>query len=285
MATKLAGIPYRIAHSHIANDIKPASNSHNIDISFFRKKYVLIRQAFIKKLVSFASTNYFGCSRMACEWMFTKKINKEGKAIVVKNPINVSKFKFNISDRLEIRNKLKIDNKKVFGHIGRFVYSKNHIFLLEVFAEIRKKDKNAVLVLVGSGKLEKNINEKIKELNLENDVILYGETTEVQKLYSAFDVFLFPSVYEGLGIVLVEAQANGLPILAANTIPSEVKLTDNMKFLPIDNVEVWCKEIENNNLLIRNNENYDIVLKSGYDIKDVSKFLQDTYLSVNKKEI
>lgn len=104
MAAKFAGVPFRIAHSHIAKDIKPSSKSEN-KVSENRRKFVMLRQAIIRKFVTAFSTDYYGCSKMACEWMFTKKINDSKKAIVVKNPINVSKFKFNEENRLEIRNK------------------------------------------------------------------------------------------------------------------------------------------------------------------------------------
>lgn len=283
IAAKFAGIPYRIAHSHIANDIKPSHNSNKTTYSNFRKVFVKFRQQFIKYFVSKFSTHYFGCSKMACEWMFSKRIIKKGKAIVVKNPIDVKKFKFNSNNRNEIRKKLKVDDKFVIGHVGRFVYSKNHMFLLEVFADIKRIMPNAVLVLVGGGKLKKEIEYKIKKLNIDNDVIFYGETTEVNKVYSSFDLFLFPSIYEGLGIVLVEAQANGLPVIASNTIPKEVKLTENFVFADLNEKNKWIDIVRESNLK-RNNANYEIVLKSGYDIKDVSSFLQKTYLNLYKSE-
>lgn len=282
IAARIAGIPCRIAHSHIANDIKPAHNSNKKEINHFRKIFVLVRQSIIRKLVSWNSTEFFGCSKMACEWMYTKKINKQ-KSIVVKNPIDVSKFKFNDNNRREIRKALKIEDKYVIGHVGRFVYSKNHMFLLEKFAEYSKINENAVLVLVGGGVLKSKILKKIKLLEIDEKVILYGETNDVNKLYSAFDVFWFPSIYEGLGIVLIEAQANGLPIIASNNIPHEVKLTNNFFFSDIDENSNWL-DLMDNNLNRKNDENYVTVFNSGYDIKDVSAFLQDFYLKHYKGE-
>ena len=283
MAAKCAKIPYRIAHSHISNDIKPRHNSKKEAVGLIRKNIVLFRQNVIRKFVSKYSTHYFGCSKMACEWMFTKKINDEKKCIVVKNPIDVKKFQFNNDIRTKIRKELNIEDKYVIGHVGRFVYSKNHEFLLETFVKIKKECENAILVLVGGGRLKDEIMTKIKQLNIEESVILYGETDEVNNMYNCFDLFMFPSIYEGLGIVLVEAQANGLPVMASSSIPNEVKLTPNFNFCDIKDSENWVNFYnENKSKLMRKNENYDVVLKSGYDISDVSSFLQETYIRLNQ---
>ncbi|MBP3503046.1 MAG: glycosyltransferase [Clostridia bacterium] len=283
IAAKMAGIPCRIAHSHIANDIKPAHNSNKKEVGKLRRMTVLLRQNIIRLLVSKNSTDFFGCSKMACEWMYTKKINKN-KAIVVKNPIDVKKFKYNDNYRTEIRKSLNIENKYVIGHVGRFVYSKNHMFLLEQFAQFSKINEDAVLILVGGGILENEILGKIKSLGIEERVILYGETDSVYKLYSAFDVFWFPSVYEGLGIVLIEAQANGLPIIASSNIPSEVKITDNFYFVDINKKNEWIRIMKEKNICRNNDKNFEAVINSGYDIKDVSNFLQNFYINHSKRE-
>lgn len=281
IAASLAGVKWRIAHSHIANDVKPSHNSKSKKAGFLRRTFVLFRQQCIRRIVTHFSTTYFGCSKMACEWMFTKKANTQGKTIVVNNPIEVRKFEYSEITRSEIRKELGIEDKFVIGHVGRFVYSKNHNFLLEAFAEVVKKKKDAVLVCVGGGELKPIIETKIRELGIEDNVILYGETTQINKIYNAFDLFLFPSHYEGLGIVLVEAQANGLPIIASDTIPQEVKVTSNFDFLSLDlGSQKWADKV-----LERINEERDIlnsekVYAAGYDIKDVSKFLEATYVNL-----
>lgn len=281
IAASMAGIPWRIAHSHIANDIKPSHNSNKKTASSLRGFFVKARQAIIRKLVTKFSTNYFGCSKMACEWMFTKKANKTGKTVVVNNPIDVKKFEFSKEDRDKIRAELGVNDKYVIGHVGRFVYSKNHMFLLESFSAVVKNNRDAMLVLVGGGKLKLEIESKISELGIKDNVILYGETTEVNRIYNAFDMFLFPSHYEGLGIVLVEAQANGLPVIASDTIPKEVNLTDNFEFLPLSlGSEKWANRISERMNETRNLKNAQKIYAAGYDIKDVSKFLQDTYIKL-----
>ena len=190
-------------------------------------------------------------------------------------------FEYSAESRETIRKELGVEDKFVIGHVGRFVYSKNHMFLLETFAEVVKKNKDAVLICVGGGKLRTEIENKIQELEIKDNVILYGETTEINKVYNAFDLFLFPSHYEGLGIVLVEAQANGLPVVAADTIPSEVNLTDNFEFMSLDEGKLkWAQRILDRRKEKRNFENAKKVYKAGYDIRDVSQLLQNTYIEM-----
>lgn len=281
VAATLAGIKWRIAHSHIADDIKPANQNSQETVSFYRKNLILIRQFLVRHLVSIFSTHYFGCSQRACQWMFTKKRIKEGQTIVVKNPIDVEKFIFNSFDREYFRKKLGIENNLVIGHVGRFVFSKNHVFLLKVFKQITVQNPETKLILVGNGPLKEEVEAQIKELELENNVILYGETSEVYRLYNAFDMFVFPSIYEGLGIVLVEAQANGLPVVASDSIPHEVKLTDNFEFCSLESgVEAWAENIMRRAGERRNVNNPEFVYKAGYDIKDVSVFLENIYMEL-----
>lgn len=283
IAAKLAGIPCRVAHSHIANDIKPNHKSNKKEAGKIRRLYVLGRQKIIKGLVSKFSTHYFGCSKMACEWMFSKKVNRNNECRVVNNPIDVDKFRYNVDLRDKLRKELKLDDKFVIGHVGRFVFSKNHKFLINLFYEISKINDNAVLMLVGEGQLKNDIQTQIRNLHIEDKVIIYGETDKVNELYNVFDMFVFPSIYEGLGIVLIEAQANGLPVVASDSIPLEVGLTSNFKFLNLnDDIKIWVESIINSNET-RNNENYKEVIKAGYDIKDVSKFMENFYLEMEEK--
>jgi Glycosyltransferase len=283
IAAWAAGVPHRIAHSHIANDFKPSSRSNKTSTGMLRIYFVKVRQFIIRILVSTFSTDYMACSKMAADWMFTRRLNKKGRVQIVKNPINIDNFTFDNECRTKIRGELNINNKFVVGHVGRFVYSKNHEFLLKTFKDISDSFPNAVLLLVGEGTLKQSIMNLALGYNIQDKVIFFGETDCVNEIYNAFDIFLFPSRYEGLGIVLVEAQVNGLPIVASNTIPKEVKLTDNFTFLSLqDRITKWAQcviEKEGENRAINNSQ---IVKKSGYDIKDVSKLLSDTYLRMNK---
>lgn len=228
---KKYGIPIRIAHSH------------NIDFQTKNPLKKLIGNLFKKPLIKYA-TDYFACSKIAGEWLFGKDIVESDKFKVIHNAIDYNKFKYDENVREEIRKELAlIDSDVVIGHVGRFVTQKNHDFLLEIFMELCKKSNKYKLLLVGKGELEDKIYEKVKKSNLESRVIFAGFRNDANKLFNAMDIFCFPSLFEGLGLVLVEAQANGLPCFATErTIPKEVHINSNLKFLPLEK-EKWVKEI------------------------------------------
>lgn len=228
---KKYGIPIRIAHSH------------NIDFQTKNPLKKLIGNLFKKPLIKYA-TDYFACSKIAGEWLFGKDIVESDKFKVIHNAIDYNKFKYDENVREEIRKELAlIDSDVVIGHVGRFAAQKNHDFLLEIFMELCKKSNKYKLLLVGKGELEDKIYEKVKKNNLESRVIFAGFRNDAYKLFNAMDIFCFPSLFEGLGLVLVEAQANGLPCFATErTIPKEVHINSNLKFLPLEK-EKWVKEI------------------------------------------
>lgn len=261
---KKYGIPIRISHSH------------NID---FQTKNILKKQIgnLLKpKLIKF-STDYFACSRIAGEWLFGNKIVNSRKFEVIHNAVDYEKFKFNEGIRKNIRRELGLSNNDiVIGHIGRFTNQKNHSFLIDVFIRLSKENKNNYkLLLIGTGVLEDDIKEKVNENNISDKVIFAGFKEDAYKYVQAMDIFVLPSLYEGLGLVLVEAQASGLPCFATNkTIPDEVKINDNFSFLDLD-VNLWTKEIIKADLdRVDSKKN---MKESGYLIDDVVKYLTDFY--------
>ena len=133
----------------------------------------------------------------------------------------------------------------VIGHVGRMDKGKNQLFLLDVFAKYIKNNLDARLVMVGDGEDYLKITNKIKELRLEDYVLLLGVRQDINQLYSMFDVFVFPSLYEGLGIVLIEAQVNGLTCLTSDTVPRTTKISNGIKYLPLNDIEGWVKELKN----------------------------------------
>lgn len=224
-------IPIRIAHSH------------NIDFQTKNPLKKSIGNIFKKPLIKYA-TDYFACSKIAGEWLFGKKIVESDEFKVIHNAIDYDKFKYDDNIRNEIRRELGFKNLDiVIGHVGRFVTQKNHEFLLDIFIELCKKSNNYKLLLVGTGELENKIKEKVKKNNLEDKVIFVGFRNDANRLFSAMDIFCFPSLFEGLGLVLVEAQANGLSCFATEkTIPDEVRINQNFRFLPLEK-EKWIEEI------------------------------------------
>ena len=268
---KKYGIPIRIAHSH------------NIDFQTKNPLKKLIGNLFKKPLIKYA-TDYFACSKIAGEWLFGKDIVESDKFRVIHNAIDYDKFKYNDDIRNETRRKLGFnDSDIVVGHVGRFVTQKNHSFLVDVFYKCYEQNNNYKLLLVGTGELEGFIKEKVKSLGIENNVIFAGFRNDANRLFNAMDIFCFPSLFEGLGLVLVEAQANGLScFVTEKTIPEEVQINQNFRFLPLDK-EKWIEEI-NTADIARCNSRENIV-ENDYLIDNIVKKLESFYISDNYKNM
>ncbi len=265
---KKYGIPVRIAHSH------------NIDFQTKNpiKKFIgNILKIYLKKY----STDYFACSKIAGEWLFGKKIVNSDKFHVIHNAIDYDKFKFSEEKRNEIRKKFDIkDDELVIGHVGRFSEQKNHEFLIDIFNEIYKKNNNYKLLLIGTGDKEALIKEKVKNLNLEKRVIFLGFKEEVSDYYNAMDLFVFPSKFEGLGITLIEAQANGLTCFTSkDVVPAEVKLSSNLYFIELSKTaEEWAEEVLGK--YISRINTFEDFKNNKYFIEDTVKLLEDFYCRI-----
>ena len=256
------GILVRIAHAH--------SNNQDKDFKYLIKIYS-------KKKILSVATSLFACSNQAGEWTFGNNSNFK----ILKNAIQSEKYLFDYSKAESLRKKLNLENKIIIGHIGRFSEAKNHTFLLEIFKEIVKLNDNVVLLLIGEGKLFKTIQYKVNELNLNKKVVFIGQSNKVQDYLMCMDVFILPSLYEGLGIVLIEAQTSGLPCLVSkNVVPLESKITNLVKFIPLSYpAQYWAKEALN--LANQNNIRYSRkseIIAAEYDIIENSKKLERYYL-------
>ena len=250
LAAKISGIKVRIAHSH--------TTEGKNNVSAIRK----LKWFICSNIINFVSTHRLACSLEAGEALFRRK-----KFEIIPNGILVDKFQFNEQIRKEIRKKLHIHNQEiVIGHIGRLSPEKNHMFMLEILNELKKKTKEKYkMIFVGGGNFKNEIYEKINKLDLIDDVILVGSVTDAYKYYNAFDLFLFPSVYEGLGISLIEAQANGLYCLASQSVPMESKLIDEVEFLDAKNIHEFTERIIKNEFK-RNKLAFEIIKNSKYSI-------------------
>ena len=224
------------------------------------------------------ATDYFACSEIAGKWLFGKNIVKSSKFKIIHNAVDYEKFKYNEEERNKIRDDLKIANNDiVIGHVGRFTNQKNHEFLIDVFYEMHKINKHYKLLLIGTGILEENIKAKVEKLKLSEYVIFLGFKNDVYRYMNAMDIFAFPSLYEGLGLGLVEAQANGIPCFATkDTIPSEVKINNNFEFIELD-IEKWKEKILKTNVVrIDSKKN---IKEANYFIEDVVNQLMEFYLN------
>lgn len=245
-------------------------HSHNAAMAYMR--LLPLHNANKRRITSLA-TDYFACSDDAGRWMFP------GDFKVIPNAIDLHAFAFNKQMRKNVRQNLGIDEDDfVIGHIGRFTPQKNHAFLLDVFAEVVKKKPNARLLLLGDGELRRDMEEKAANMQLQDQVIFLGARKDVADIINAFDMFVFPSTYEGLGIVLLEAQANGIYSICSDAVPNQAILTAYVKKLFLsDDASVWASHVLN--VDSTRNDAGDALARAGFDIRSAAKNLQEFYLS------
>lgn len=273
-------LPVIVAKKQKVKHIIIHSHNSNTPSGILRKLLNLINKPFLHM-----GTDFFACSKLAGEWLFGKKFLKKHKLTIINNAINIDKYRYNAITREKIRKELNVEDKFIIGHIGRFCYQKNHDFLINVFYEVQKRDKTAVLLLIGEGELEDSIKEKVKRLGIANKVIFLGTTDKVEDYLQAMDVFVLPSRFEGLPVVGIEAQASGTRCIFSKNITSEVNLTNNVKFIGLDEkIEEWAEEIINKNQTIKNNTKISKLIEN-YDAKKMSKELTNRYLQMEKTNI
>ena len=261
-AAKKAGIPGRIAHSH--------TSESGIDIKILFRLYA-------RYSMKNNPSDYFACSKNAGEWLFGKKISESNELIVLKNAVNANKFTFNQNIRKTTRNSLGISNKLVIGHIGTFYKPKNHDFLINIFYELQKKQPNAVLLLVGEGKLKLSIEKKVNRLGLTKKVLFLGVREDVPNLMQAIDLLLFPSIVEGLPVVLIEAQAAGVKCLVSNSITQESDITGLVEFMSLKiSPEKWAEKILS--VSYEHTDTFETIAKQGFNSTANAKWLADFYI-------
>lgn len=275
-----ANIPIRIAHSHTMR----LSETRDIKgiITALIKKYCM---PFTVK----NATHYFACSKDAGEWLFGKKVVNE-KLQIINNGIDTKKYIYDENISKKIRSELNISKETLLiGHVGRFDIAKNHDFLIDIINKLKLEMEDFKLCLVGEGRLKVDIEEKIKRLNLQDNVIFLGIRNDINELMMAFDIFTFPSLFEGLGIVLIEAQASGLKSLTSDQVPKEADMKVGLlDFLSIDDIDYWIDEIKivsENKQKLREDRcsNQESIIKNGYDIFTTTSYIQDFYFeSFNK---
>lgn len=267
-AAKCAGVPVRIAHSHSTTNKK-------------EKKKNLMKQV-LRPFSKVFATNYMCCSELAGRWLFGNKEYDKGNVYLLNNAIDLAKFKYNEALRKKKRKELGIkDNTLVIGHIGRFVAQKNHDYLIDIFNEIHKKNNNSILLLAGQGPLMEDIKNKVKDLNLDDSVKFLGQRNDANELYQAFDVFLLPSLYEGLPVVGVEAQAAGLLCYLSDDMTKETKVLDITKFMSLNNTpEEWADNILDDVKKYKRIDTSKEMTAKNFNIKKEAKKLEEYYLNL-----
>lgn len=263
-AAQKYGIPVRVAHSHNTN-----FQTHNpLSIALGN----LIKDS-LKKY----ATHCCGCSNLACEWLFGKGCVKQGKAQVILNAIDSKPFIYNAEPRKEVRKELGIENKFVIGHVGRLERQKNHTFLIDIFAEITKLKENACLVLVGTGSLQHLLEQKVAAMELTEKVIFLGFRDDRYRIMQGMDSFVFPSLYEGLSVVLIEAQTSGLPVFISDSTTTEVSFSPEIKFMSLEqSPQEWAKAIVKKGQIERKDMSEEIK-KAGFEIQTMIDNLYKLY--------
>ncbi len=267
-AAKRAGVRVRIAHSHVALQ----SNCYT---SVFRRV--------CKRLLNRYCTDRFACGEKAGRYLFGDKLYEKGFVTVVNNGIDCEAFRFDEAKRREIRKKHGFGDELVIGHVGRFDEFKNQSFLIDVFQCLKSSGINGKLLLLGEGKLADEMKEKVRRLGLSDSAVFVGVVPDVYNYLNAMDVFVFPSVFEGLPLTIVEAQANGLTIFASDAVSSESDLTGLVEFLPLSlGADGWAEKIKSQMPYQRQDKTAEI-RKAGYDSETSAKFLESFYLEKAKK--
>ena len=260
---KKNGVPVRIAHAHSSSEEK-------------NMKYPI--KLACKQIIPKYATRLFACGQRAGQWMFGSR-----PFFVLNNAIDTSKYTFNEQTRAKMRTELEISpNTLVLGHVGRFSQPKNHAFLIDLFAAMLKIHNDSLLLLVGTGGLEGEIREKCKQLGLEDRVRFLGVRSDVNRLLQAMDVFVLPSLWEGLGIVAVEAQTAGLPCIISENVPEDCMVADGLvTCLPLyAGEEAWAEATLRAAETQRKDTSAQIIA-SGFDIEENARMLQNIYLELN----
>lgn len=264
-AAKIGGVRIRIAHSN--NTACTHIIFHRLLRPFFNRSY----------------THGFACGTDAGKWLFGKR-----PFTVIANGNDIEKFSYNNQTRKEYRQKYNLEGKKVIGHVGSFNYQKNHDFLIETFYELTKLDPGCVLFLIGDGDLRSEIENKVKNLGIDEKVVFVGKTLEVSKMLQAMDIMVLPSRFEGLPNVVIEWQIACLPSIVSDKVTKDAKLTKLVEFMPLENgVKAWAKRINEIEIIDRQNISESIIeeiRKAGYDIKENAKELESLYASFVRYE-
>ena len=285
--------PYKVVHGHIGS-CAPAylyyakknggftiAHSHNTDSSIMWKR---MAYKCLTRPVIHVADYFMACSEEAGRDRFGEKIAAQENFRIMNNAINAKEFTYTEKRHDMLKDRYGLSDKLVVGHVGRFAEQKNHGFLIDVFENIKKKNDNAILLLVGTGEDLDKMKEKVKNRHLEEAVRFLGIREDIPELMNLFDVFVFPSVFEGLGIVGIEAQAAVVPCFLSDAVPNEAVLTPGTWKLPLEwGAERWAVEITEKLKSFKRMDNYKRIVEGGYDIKRLAKSMEIFYLSKGNK--
>lgn len=266
LAAFLAGIKKRISHSHNTSDQGEGGIS--------RKIFRLI----MRSCILLFSTNLAACSNKAANYLFLNKNHSKKKALILNNAVNINDFTYNERLRYEVRNELGADDKLVLGHVGRFTEQKNHHFLVDIFKSVHDQYPDSMLVMIGDGPLRPELEIKVAELGLSSAVKFLGIRNDIPKLLQGIDLFILPSLYEGLPVVLIEAQAAGLSCILSDTITRDTDITGRAKFIDLNaSPHIWAHEILSSPS--NHEDTAEMIRSNGYDTDTMARRLVSFYMN------
>lgn len=254
---KKYGVPIRIIHSH---------NSRGADSTIKR-----VRNRTMSRVAIASATDRFACSKVAADYLYGDE-----DAFIINNGIDLDEYTFSPDIRTNVRNRFKIyDDTILVGHVGRMVPQKNHGFIVDIADKLRESDIHFKIILIGDGPLKSDIESKIQSKNLNDYFIFTGVVDNTKPFYQAMDAFVLPSLYEGLPVVGVEAQASGLPTLVSTNVTPETLIADNIQALEIDDAGKWAQWIIDNSG--NRMDNRSMLVEAGFDISKNAECLEDMY--------
>lgn len=276
----LRTVIYQILGKFLGNSkIILHSHSTGIDMNKGNRDKVLIKHNILKRIQPLLADEFLACSRLAAEWLYPQKYLDKVK--IVNNGIDIKKYQFDSKKRNELRQRINLKNKFVVGNIGRFSYQKNHEFLIKIFNEIQKIEKNSVLLLIGNGELEGKIKEQVKILGLQDKVFFLGVTDRVEDYLQVMDVFCFPTRFEGLSVVSIEAQAAALKVLISDNVSLEAKLTEYLEYFSLDkSPKEWAEKVLEYKKWYERKDVSELIKEKGYSIEYSAKVLEKIYLEI-----
>lgn len=278
----LANIAVIMKYAKKSNIKKRIIHAHNNKLMQEGKRYYFYKMIhlFNKHKIKKFATDFWACSELAGKFFYTSSVRKTSNYHIIKNAIYTEKFKYNTETRKAYRKKLNLEHKIVIGHVGRFHFQKNHDFLIDIFNQLHKENDKYHLLLVGQGEEKENIEKKVNDLSLERNVTFLGVRNDVADLMQAMDIFLFPSVFEGLGIVLIEAQTSGLKCFTSKkVVPCDVDITGLVEFIDLkETAEQWATKIIATHLNENRDDAFQLIIQNGYDIGEASQNMKKLFL-------
>lgn len=255
------------------------SHSHNTKYS--DKKIRSIRNAIMCLPIKKQATRWVACSEDAGVFLFGREFENSPKSLVINNAIECEKYRYDYHLRVRKRREFNLEDKFVIGHIGRFNEQKNHKFLINIFKEINKLYDNAVLILIGDGPLYNEVLYQIRKYNLEDKVLVLGQRSDIEEMVQIFDIMIFPSIFEGLGIALIEAQAADLPCVYSDNIPDVVNILESNEIHSLnDSYSIWANSALKYRFHRREVDAVNKVKRAGFDISVEAKKIMQFYLSL-----